>query len=132
MPIRLYQPKDYDALQQALELEGVASYEFASLETYVIEEEYLNVSRIIGFFTLYMCQNYPALRHFCVIQRHRSLRTARQLVKTFRKVVRAKGFKKAIINTECGNEKMAKIIGYYFKTDCYAEQDGMKYYFVEV
>ena len=128
--IRPYQRSDDFVIRSILESEGLKQdqMEHDKRETWVMEQD----KEISGFFTIREEHGLPYLLHFCTKREKRCHSVARRLVLEFKRVVRNKGFHRAIINVPCGNEYLKKLVSVYFKTTPYATNDGLEFFLVGV
>ena len=117
--MRKYQDSDYDTLKDMLLAEGLKEEEmsFDTDITYIVDN---------SFFTLRTEHGFLSLVHFCVDQKHRSQKSARELLKGIKEVVVGK----LIIHSK--KEYLNKCIEYYYKTKPYEVKDGYSFYLVEV
>ncbi len=117
--IRKYEGSDYDTLKEMLLAEGLKEEEmsFDTDTTYIVDN---------SFFTLRWEHGFMSLVHFCVDHKHRSQKSARDLLKGIKEVVVGK----LIIHSK--KEYLNKCIEYYYKTKPYKVEDGCNFYLVEV
>jgi len=128
--LREYKHSNYDELTDMLINEGIPANEhgFEEFKTYVLQ----NRQEVEGFFTYKFEYELPNVVHFCVKPKYRGCKKAVELVKYLKTIVKKEGLKQIIFHAVCDKKYISKLIEGYFKVKPYAEQDGNKFYIVEV
>jgi len=93
---------------------------------------YYTIETLDGFFTWHFEQGVPSLQHFLVVKEKRNTKTARELIKKFLSLIKTGGFTQCIIHCRKDNQRLIKLINYYFKTKPYAEKDNLLWFLMEV
>jgi hypothetical protein len=123
--VRLYEPeKDYDYIYQALKAEGLKRIEmtFELDNTFIVDN---------GFFSYTTDGEYPRITHFYIDKDKRSMKTARKMLKLFRRFVMFAGYLFYIIEVP-DNKLYLKRIARYLKGIKYDELNGSTYYYAPI
>ena len=122
--VKLYAPKDYDYIYQALKSEGLRQEEmtFEFDNTFIVDG---------GFFSYTINHNYPQITHFYVDKNKRSLKTARQMLKTFRQIIIEAGYLFYIMEVPDNKQYFKKIVRYLRGVE-FDRANGSSYYYAPV
>jgi len=118
--MRRLELKDIPVIQKAIEDTDLDIQYIAAKNTFILDNK--------GFITLYFYKGMPVLQHFFTTERH--INTARELIKGLLELLRASGHKYFIVSA-C-DDKLKKVIEYYFKIKPKDSINNYDYYFVEV
>ncbi|MFC1567320.1 hypothetical protein ACFL3R_00600 [Thermodesulfobacteriota bacterium] len=118
-------PTDYPYIEQCLLDEGFdrERHSFLSDITYMCD---------IGFFSWRMEHGYPRLTHFYLNKNNRGVRGAYALTRLFEAVMRNYSFEKFIAEVPAEKPELEKFIRFLGTTEPFTEQDGDKFYLVDV
>ena len=118
--MRRLELKDIETIQKMIKGTDLDIRYIAAKNTFILDNK--------GFITLYFYKGMPVLQHFFTTERH--INTARELVKGLLELLRASGHKHFI--TSACDDKLKKVIEYYFKIKPIDRIDNNDYYLVEV
>jgi hypothetical protein len=122
MKIRQYDPeKDYDYVYNALKAEGLKKFEMRiGLDMMFILED--------GFFSYRIGDRYPRLIHFVINKDKRSMKTARKMLKFFRRMVMEGGYLFYIVEVSKDTQYITRFIQYLKGVKFEEHEYSMHYY----
>jgi len=125
--IRWAEDKDYLACSEMLTIEGVPldGQMHRTLPTWVCEED----GEILGFYTLSIINNRPAIQHVCVKRESRKHpRIIRELMKHLIEWCVRNGHDHVYAHARKDKEGVKRAIEYYFKAKSYHYDDKKELY----
>ena len=122
--VKLYTPKDYDYIYQALKSEGLKREEM----TFELDNTFIVDS---GFFAYKMDGKYPRITHFYIDRDKRSMKAARKMLKVFRQIIMEAGYSFYIMEAP-DNKSYIKSLIRYLGGKKFDETDKSSYYYAPV
>lgn len=122
--MRLYEPKDYSYIYQALKSEGLKREEM----TFELDNTFIVDS---GFFAYKIDGKYPRITHFYINKDKRSLQSARKMLKIFRQIIMEAGYLFYIMEVPDSKRYLKKIVR-YLKGVKFSRINESSYYYAPV